>query len=336
MSLPRLLVIATGGTIAGSAPSAERTQGYVSAALPAAALLRTVSGLDALADIRVEEPFSIGSEQITTAHWLTLWTRMRAAAVDPSVDAVVITHGTDTMEETALLIDLTCPRDKPIILTGAMRPATALGAEGPMNLYAAAATAVDPSARGGGVMVLMNDQVFSPQHVRKRHTARVDAFGAGDGAALAEISEGHPVWRIHPAQAAAARPSLAANFARVPDGLPRVDLIAQHVDADPGLVDWLVARGARGLVVAGTGHGTLSEPMHRALADAASLGVLVVRASRLAGGPVMRNGGGVDDDASGFVAAGWLPPHKARLVTALGLASGLDRAGIQRLIVGFR
>jgi L-asparaginase len=331
MDRPRLLLIATGGTIAGAAASADRTQGYVPGALPVSALVDAVPGLADLAQIVAEQPFSIGSQHMTSAHWLSLIARLRAASDDPSLAGAVLTHGTDTLEETALLLDLTCDRGLPIVLTGAMRPATALGADGPMNLYAAVATATDPSARGAGAMVLMNDQVLGPDRAAKAHTARTDAFVARDGGPLAEIVDGRPRWRTAPAQAAARRPSLASALDPLPATLPRVDVVAQHVDADPGVVDWMVSRGARGLVLAGTGHGTMPDGMRDALARAADAGVLVVRASRLPAGPVVR-GAGIDDDRWGFVPAGWLSPHKARLVTALAIAAGLDRDALGGLL----
>jgi L-asparaginase len=245
-----------------------------------------------------------------------------------------MTHGTDTLEESALLLDLACPRGVPVVLTGAMRPATAIGADGPMNLYAAAAVAVDPAARGAGALLLMNDQVFGPDRAAKVHTSRTDAFVARDGAALASILDGRPHWHLPAAEAAARRPSLLDRLTTLPAALPRVDIVAQHVDADPAIVPFLLSRGARGLVLAGTGHGTMSDPMRDALSAAAATGCLVIRASRVASGPVTRNAG-VDDDAGGFVAAGWLSPHKARLVAALALAAGLDRDAVQALIDGF-
>jgi L-asparaginase len=334
MDRPRLLLIATGGTIAGAAASADRTQGYVPGALPASALLDAVPALRGLAEVSTEQPYSIGSQHLSSAHWLALIARVRAAADDDAFAGAVITHGTDTLEETALLLDLACERRMPVVLTGAMRPATALGADGPMNLFAAAATAIDPAARGAGAMVLMNDEVHAPDRAAKAHTSRTDAFVARDGAPLAEIVDGRPRWRVPPAEAAARRPSLAAALARLPEALPRVDVIAQHVDADPAIVDWMVSRGARGLVLAGTGHGTMPDPMRDALSRAAAAGVLVVRASRLPAGPVNR-GAGVDDDRWGFVPAGWLSAHKARLVVALALAAGLDRDGLRALIDGY-
>jgi L-asparaginase len=324
MSKPRLLLLATGGTIAGVAPTAASTLSYAPASLGADSLIASVPALADLADITTETPFSTGSQHMTSANWLMLAARVRQAMADPAIDGIVITHGTDTLEETALFLDLTCPRDKAVVLTGAMRPATALGADGPMNLYAAAVLAASPASRGAGAIVLMNDQAFGPDRAAKVHTSRVDAFMARSAMPLALMLDGKAVWQTPAAMAAERRPSLAAHFASLPAALPRVDLLAQQVDADPAIVDWCVQQGARGIVLAGTGHGTMSRPIEAALGRAAETGCLVVRASRISDGPVM-HGAGVDDDRLGFIAAGFVTPHKARLLLSLLIAAGLDR-----------
>jgi L-asparaginase len=342
-----VLLIATGGTIAGRAASAARTQGYEPGALPVAALIDSVPGLAALANVSAEQPFSIGSQHMGSTHWLALVRRVRVAMADDAIDGIVVTHGTDTLEETAFVLDLTCPRDKPVVLTGAMRPATSIGADGPMNVHGAVALAAHPSARGLGAVVLMNDLVLAPHRAAKGHSTRVDAFGARDAAPLALMIDSAPHWYGNgtdcangtdgstgpdrstglgasgfAAEAARRRPSLAGRLQPLPEVLPRVDLIAQHVDADPALVDWLLARGARGIVLAGTGNGTASQPMLEALTRVSAAGCVVVRASRIGAGPVVRDGG-VDDRARGFVAAGFVSPHKARALTALALAAGV-------------
>jgi L-asparaginase len=329
--MPHILLIATGGTIAGTAESPTRVSGYRPAALPVQALVASVPGLSSIARVSTEQPFSTGSQHLNSGHWLQLATRIRAALADPAIDGVAITHGTDTMEETALFLDLTCTRDKPVVLTGAMRPATAASADGPMNLFNAIAMAAHATARGAGPMVLMNDQAFAPDRAAKLHTSRVDAFGARDGGPIAAMIDGTPHWHVDARQAAQRRPSLADAFGSLPSALPRVDVVHSHVDLDPAVVDWLLGRGSRAIVVAGTGNGTLAEPLQQALAAAAGRGCVVVRASRIAQGPVVRDGG-VDDTRHGFVAAGFVSPHKARLVTALALAAGIDRTGLQALL----
>ena len=334
MDRPRLLLIATGGTIAGTAASALRTQGYAAGALPAAALLDAVPELARVAEVRAEQPYSIGSQHLRGEHWIGLARRIRDAQSDPSLDGIVVAHGTDTLEETALWLDLACPRRLPVAVTGAMRPATAASADGPMNLLCAALVAADPASRGAGTVVVFDEQVFDPLRAAKSHTTRVGAFVARDAGPIAQVVDGRCTWREPAAQAAGRRPSLAARLPVLPDALPRVDLVAAHVDVDPSIVDWALGRGARGLVVAGTGHGTLSGDLQRALASAAARGCTVVRATRLAGGPVLRNAG-VDDDACGFVAAGAAWPHKARLVTAAALAAGLDAPALQAVFDAF-
>lgn len=330
MARPRLLLIATGGTIAGTAASPLRTQGYTAAALPAAALLDAIPALADVADVVAEQPYAIGSQHLRSGHWLRLAQRVRDAQADPSIDGIVVAHGTDTLEETATWLDLACPRRAPVAVTGAMRPATSASADGPMNLLAAAVVAADPAARGAGALVVFDDQVLCPPRATKAHTTRVGAFVARDAAPLAQVLDGRCRWFEPAAQAAARRPTLAARLPTLPASLPRVDLVAAHVDLDPTVVDWSLERGARGIVVAGTGHGTLAEDLQHALIGAAARGCLVVRASRVPAGPVLR-GAGVDDDACGFVAAGFVPPHAARTITAAALAAGLVRDEIQAL-----
>lgn len=330
MDQPRLLLIATGGTIAGTAASALRTQGYASGALPAAALLQAVPALAGIARIEAEQPYAIDSRHLRSEHWLALARRVRDAQSDPTLDGVVVAHGTDTLEETALWLDLVCPRRLPVAVTGAMRPATAASADGPMNLLCAALVAADPASRGAGTVVVFDEQVLDPLSAAKAHTTRLGAFVARDAAPIAQVLDGRCRWREPAAQAAARRPSLATRLAVLPAALPRVDLIAAQVDGDPSIVDWALERGARGLVVAGTGHGTMAGDLQQALAAAAARGCLVVRATRLAGGAVLRNAG-VDDDAHGFVAAGSVTPHKARAMTCAALAAQLDAAALQSL-----
>ena len=332
--LPGLLLLATGGTIAGEAASPDRTQGYKPAAVPVERLLDAVPGIRQRAQVRAEQPYAIGSQHLASSHWLTLAARIRAAQSDPAIDGMVITHGTDTMEETAFFLDLVCARTKPLALTGAMRPSTALGADGPMNLYAAASVALDRRCAQAGPLVVMNDQIFTPDQACKAHTTRTDAFVAREGMPIGVMADGMPHWRQDPGGLAQTRPSLAAQLLDLPAHLPRVDILAQQVDVDVGIVDWMLSRGARGIVVAGTGHGSIADPLQGALQRAAAAGCIVVRASRVAAGAVHR-GASVDDDAQGFVAAGFLPPHKARLLTTLALAAGLGRDAIQALFAQY-
>jgi L-asparaginase len=332
MRLPTLLLIATGGTIAGHSDDPARTGHYAAGVLGAQALLQAVPGLSDLAQVICEQPYSIGSEHLRSAHWMRLARRVRQAQTDESITGIVITHGTDTLEETALVLDLLCPRQRPVVLTGAMRPGGALSGDGPMNLLCAVHTALDPRAQGAGTLVVMNERVLPPNRVWKTHTSRIDAFAAREAAALAHLQDAKARWQADASLLARGRPSLVDAIPHLPDGLPRVDLVSVHVDMEAGLIDWLVAQGSRAMVIAGTGHGTLADPVQQAIGRAVRGGCLVVRASRVPEGGVWP-GCGQDDHALGTLAAGLCTPHKARTAVSLGLAAGWEAQRIQALLL---
>ena len=334
-----LLIIGTGGTIAGAAADPGQTVGYTYGAVSVQNLVDAVPGLTALARIRSTQPYSIGSEHLGSRHWLTLIRLVRGALADPALDGIVITHGTDTLEETAFVLDLTTPRTRPVVITGAMRPSTAIGADGPANLAAAcrfALAATDPSdplAPGPGVLVAVNDTAFGAVHLAKRHTTRVDAFAARDDASVGIVLSGSVCWRgrLGPSGPFAATP--------LPDAMPKVALIWQHVDCDESIVGWLLGRDVKGIILAGTGNGTMPSAMRSALARASASGCRIVRASRVADGPVLRNAEADPadrDDALGSIAAGWLAPLKARLLLQWCLVAGLDPAAIQQRFDRYR
>ncbi|MGE0311771.1 MAG: asparaginase [Lautropia sp.] len=333
----RVLLIGTGGTIAGAAPSSSQTLGYTPGAIGVDALRRSIGaiadGETARIDLRTSQPFSIGSQHMTSAHWLALAREVDGASREH--DAIVIAHGTDTMEETAFFLDLVCPRETPIVLTGAMRPATAISADGPSNLGFACLIGAEQAARGRGPLVAFCDSAWLGWHARKVHTLALDAFdGTGHDAQALRVSDA-VAWRVDAEAArreAAARPAFdRQRIEHHGAPLPRVGLIAQHVDADPAIVDWHLSEGARGLVFAGTGQGTMPDAMRAALARASRAGCLVVRSTRVAGGPVIPDTEPVEadrDDALGFVASHWLPAIKARILLQCCLAIGLGKADL--------
>ena len=332
----RILLIGTGGTIAGASPADDPGR-YQPGAIGIEQLIANAPGLAGRFAITSEQPFSIGSQHFTGGHWLALARRIRQAAKESAIDAVAITHGTDTLEETAFALDLLCPRDKALVLTGSMRPATAPSADGPGNLRAACLVAGDPAAAGRGALVVFADRVWPAQSVGKRHTLACDAFDGGEREAQATIAGGRVHWRLGRAAARAAareRPSFASMIAADTGSLPPVALVWQHVDADPALVDWHCRRKVRGIILAATGAGTMPAPMRKALARAARQGCLVVRASRVANGPVIRDNELDDrerDSTLGFIAAGNLAPLKARILIQCCLAAGLDHDDLERV-----
>jgi L-asparaginase len=314
--LPRIVVLATGGTIAGTAADATNTSGYQAGVVGVDQLLAVVPALSTVARIAPEQIASVDSKDMAMPLWSTLAQRINTLLAEDGMDGVVITHGTDTLEETAYLLHLTIKSDKPVVLTAAMRPASALSADGPLNLLNAVTVAANPGARGQGVLVAFNNRIHSARDVVKTSTYAVDAFQSPEIGALGWVQDGRVEF-----QRGVVRPhTLATEFVIGPTW-PHVEIVASYAGVSRIAVDALVAAGVRGIVVAGTGNGSIHAAVQQALADAVSQGVAVVRSSRVGSGHVMRNGAAADD-ALGFVSAGSLNPYKARVLLMLALAAG--------------
>jgi L-asparaginase len=326
VSLPRIRILATGGTIAG-AQTSDGGRGYRAAAFSMEALIAAVPQLAGLARLEVEQVAAIGSQDMDDATWLKLATRTQAAVDDPQLTGVVITHGTDTMEETAFFLNLIVHTEKPVVLVGAMRPATAISADGPMNLYNAVAVAADPSTRGRGVLVVANDEIHFAREVAKTNTTQVGTFRATHRGLAGVVNAG----RLHLYAPPVRRHTFQSEFSiGALTALPRVDIIYAHAGMPRDLIDAAVRAGARGLVLAGVGDGNLSVPALGAAAEAAKAGLGVVRSSRTGGGVVERNIE-VDDDALGLIAADELNPPKARVLLMLGLTRTREIGTLQEM-----
>ncbi|CAN0621439.1 L-asparaginase [Burkholderia multivorans] len=324
-ALPRIAVLATGGTIAGAAPDAASTAGYQAGALGVNFLLDAVPALASVARIDAEQVASIDSKDLALPLWNTLAARIDALAADDAIDGIVITHGTDTLEETAYALHLTVKTDKPVVLTAAMRPATALSSDGPLNLLNAVTVASHPAARGQGVLVAFNNKIHCARDVVKTSTYAVDAFHSPELGVLGWVQDA----RVEFARRAMRPHTRAAQLAMVA-AWPQVEIVTSYAGVSRTAVDALVAAGVRGLVVAGTGNGSIHATLQGALADAVKAGIAVVRASRVGSGHVMRNGA-ASDDALGFVSAGSLNPFKARVLLMLALANGVSgQAALQQ------
>ncbi|MGU7780561.1 asparaginase [Burkholderia sp. PU8-34] len=323
-ALPRIAVLATGGTIAGAAPDAASTAGYQAGALGVNFLLDAVPALASVAQIRAEQVASIDSKDLALPLWNTLAARIAALMADDTVDGIVITHGTDTLEETAYALHLTVQGDKPVVLTAAMRPATALSSDGPLNLLNAVTVATHPAARGQGVLVAFNNRIHGARDVVKTSTYAVDAFQSPELGALGWVQDGRVEFARRVTRSRDTQLAIGSAW-------PPVEVVASYAGVTRTAVDALVAAGVRGLVVAGTGNGSIHATLQAALADAVKQGVVVVRASRVGSGHVMKNGA-ANDDALGFVSAGSLNPFKARVLLMLALANGIHARGdVQRL-----
>ncbi len=325
--LPHVVILATGGTIAGTAASSTATVGYKAATVGVAELIAAVPELASVARVTGEQVFQIASENMTPAHWLILARRVNELLARPDVAGVVITHGTDTLEETAYFLDLVVKSDKPVVLVGAMRPATAISADGPMNLYNAVALAASPDAVGRGVMVCMNDRIDAARDVTKTSTVALDTFRSPEVGVLGLMERGRPVFyrtttRLH----TTATEFDVANLKE----LPNVGIALAYAGSGRLEIDALAAAGVKGIVNAGVGDGSLSIEAKAALVEARKRGIVVVRASRIPGGPVVRDGE-ADDDALDFVVADNLSPQKARILLALALTRTSDTREIQRI-----
>jgi L-asparaginase len=318
----RILVLGTGGTIAG-AGSGGTGAGYRPGGLALEVLVGHLAALGLAADLVPQEIARIGSQDIGFAAWQALHAACAAAMADPAVDAVIITHGTDTAEETGLLLDLTLPTRKPVILVGAMRPADAVGADGMRNFANAVKVASDPAAAGRGVMLVMGDAVLAARDARKAATSAIDAFRSFPRGPLARVTPSSLDW-FGPAH----RVGEAARYP-FPQELPRVAILTAGAGMDAKPVEALLGIGARGIVLAGMGQGNAPAQVLEALAACAASGVPVVRASRVDEGLVDRNVE-VDDDALGLVAARALGPAKARVLLMVLVANGVtDPAAVQ-------
>lgn len=312
----RIMILATGGTIAGSAGSAL-SRGYRAGQIGIAEMVAAARELGLEAELAGEEIAAVGSQDIGWREWQALHGAIARAFAEPDIAGVIVTHGTDTAEETAWLLDLTLPASKPVVLVGAMRPADAVGSDGMRNFANAVRVAGDPDANGRGVMVVMGDAVFAASDVRKAATSSIDAFKGFPRGPLGLVSPASLDWFGPPAKA-----GQAARFSW-PEALPRVAIVYAHAGMDAAPVDCALASGASGLVLAGLGQGNAAAPVLDALERAVRAGVPVVRASRVDEGYVDRNVE-VDDDARGFVAARSFNPQKARILLQLLMANAVS------------
>lgn len=324
---PVVVILATGGTIAGSGVSEVTTIGYKAAVFKVDQLIAAVPSLKNIAEVRGEQIFQIASENITPDHWLKLAKRVNAVLAQTDVSGVVITHGTDTLEETAYFLNLTVKSDKPVVVVGSMRPATAISADGPINLYNGVAIAASPASRGKGVLVTLNDRISSAREVTKSNTFTADTFKSPDIGELGYIQLGTPLFYRLPLR----RHTLASEFdlSKI-EKLPIVEIYYGFGGSGRDVIDRTVASGTHGIVYAGTGNGSLSDSAKTGLADSVKKGLSVVRSSRTGSGVVTRNGE-VQDDDYGFVTADNLSPQKARILLMLGMTVTRDPQKLQEM-----
>jgi L-asparaginase len=323
--LPNVTILATGGTIAGVAASATETKDYKAGVLDVKNLIGSVPGLDKIARISGEQIANIDSSKITNEIWLKLANRANELLMEKSVDGIVITHGTDTMEETAYFLNLVVKSDKPVVIVGSMRPSTAVSADGPLNLLNAVVLASSKEAQGRGVLVALNERINGARDVTKTNTTGVETFSSREFGCLGYVLDN----KVYFSQRSDKRHTTRSEFSvQGLTSLPRVDILYGHADDNRDLADASVKAGAQGIVHAGVGNGGIFPVTKDVLKDAIGKGIVVVRASRTGSGIVTPY---EEYDRYGFLPAGSLNPQKSRILLMLALTKTKDLKEIRRI-----
>jgi len=323
-ALPVCQFISTGGTIA------MKTDPGGNAPVPALSgddLLARVPGLQRIADLRVQNLLNVPSDYMGPAEWVALHGAVEAALAQDDVVGAIVSHGTDTLEETAWFLDLTIASDKPVVLTGAQRNASDPDGDGPRNLLNAARVCIDPAARGNGVMVVLNNQINAAREVTKSHTSDVEAFKSGDFGLLGTVDDDRVVF--------ARKPQRRQQLPLAGTALPDVAIVAMYGGADGSMIRRAASTGAKGIVVQALGWGNVNLAMYEAIAEAIDAGIAVVISTRVPNGRVRPiygfTGGGKTLKNVGATFADNLSPHKARILLMLALQTAQSAASLQAL-----
>lgn len=322
---PKIRIIATGGTIAGVSASAT-SSAYGAGQVGIQTLIDAVPQIKDLADVSGEQLVNIGSQDMNDQVWLKLAKRINQLLNNEGYDGVLVTHGTDTMEETAYFLSLTVHSDKPVILVGSMRPSTAISADGPANLYNGVAALVDPSSKGHGVMACMNNELFEAKALIKTHTTDCATFKGGLYGEVGYVYNGKPVY-LHKS---VSKQGMTSEF-NVDNmtSLPKVGIVYGYANCSPLPMQAFVDNHFDGIVLAGVGDGNFYKDVFDVAVKAQNAGIQIVRSSRVPTGPTNLNGE-VDDAKYHFVASLNLNPQKARVLLMLALTKTHDWQKIQQ------
>lgn len=319
---PDIHILATGGTIAGTGASSNDTR-YTAGQVAIGQLIDAVPQLKDIANVTGEQVVNIGSQDMSDEVWMILAERVNDLLKDPDIDGIVITHGTDTMEETAYFLSLATGNDKPVVLTGAMRASTAISADGPANIYNAVVAAADPESAGMGVMVVMNGLIYGAMDVTKTNTLNVQAFQSPETGALGHIYNNEAVYYRKPADHKA-----TFDITDIKK-LPKVGIVYGYSNIDPDMVEHMLKNRYQGIVYAGVGNGNIHKDIFPVLEKARKKGIQVVRSSRVPTGPTTLHNE-VDDESYQFIAAQQHNPQKARILLMLALTKTDDWKEIQK------
>jgi L-asparaginase len=323
---PNITILATGGTIAGAGESSVNST-YSAGAVTVDKLLAAVPDINKLATIKGEQISNIGSQEMTNKVWLKLAKRVNELLKKNSVDGVVITHGTDTMEATAYFLDLTVKIKKPIVLVGSMRSGSSMSPDGPLNLYNAVSVATSKQSFNKGVVVVMNDEIHAAREVTKVNTSAVNAFASVNTGKIGTVYYGDVHYYMQPLR----KHTFDTEFdIEKINKLPRVDIIYGHADDTDLFVKAAVKAGAQGIIHAGMGNGNLFPKTLEALDTASKEGVVVARSSRVGSGRTNLHGE-VNDKKHGFIVTDDLNSQKARVLLMLGLTKTHYRDKLQQM-----
>src|SRR6478672_108299 len=323
--LPRVIILATGGTIAGAGASADRA-GYTAGKIPIDDLIGTIPSVKKIANISGEQVASVGSQDMTIEIWKKLAVRINQIHANKEADAVVITHGTDTQEETAYFLDLVVPSDMPVVLTGSMRPATAISADGPKNLYDAITIAADPKSAGRGVLISFNEGIFDARDVMKLSTTKTNAFGSPNTGPVGQAYDGKVEYYLRSErEVKPANPIVITADTK----FPRVDIVYMYADAPSDEIDMLTDKKVAGIVIAGVGNGNFNKAYMDAVKRAVAAGIIVCRASRTPSGSVVLHDD-INYDELGTIVSDDLTPQKARILLMLALTKTKDKKQLQQ------
>ncbi|WQV65058.1 type II asparaginase [Helicobacter pylori] len=322
--LPTIALLATGGTIAGSG-AGKSLGSYKSGELGIKELLKAIPSLNKIARIQGEQISNSGSQDMNEEVWFKLAQRTQKLLNDSRIQGVVITHGTDTLEESAYFLNLVLRSTKPVVLVGAMRNFTSLSADGALNLYNAVSVAIDEKSANKGVLVVMDDSIFSAREAIKTHTTHTSTFKALNSGAIGSVYYGKARYYMQPLRKHTTESEFSILELNPP--LPKVDIIYTHVGMTLDLFQASLNSHAKGVVIAGVGNGNVSAGFLKAMQEASQMGVVVVRSSRVGSGEI--TSGEIDDRA--FITSDNLNPQKARVLLQLALTKTNDKAKIQEM-----
>ncbi|ULQ56818.1 type II asparaginase [Flavihumibacter rivuli] len=327
---PKIIILATGGTIAGTGAAADRA-GYTAGKLNVDDLLSSIPAAKKIADISGEQIASVGSQDMSIEIWKKLAVRINDIFKNKEADAVVITHGTDTQEETAYFLDLTINYPNPVVLTGSMRPATAISADGPKNLYDAITVAANPKSAGRGVLVSFNEGIFDSRDVTKISTTKVNAFASPNTGPIGQVYDGKvEYYSVSLREVSPASPVKIDNNTK----LPRVEIVYMYADAPADYIDYLVSKKVDGIVIAGVGNGNFNKAFMDAVKRAVAAGVVVCRSTRCPSGRVVLEDE-INDKELGTIVSDDLNPQKARVLLMLALSKTRKQKELQDIFFKF-